>query len=875
MSARRCFLAKVRANRVSQRAGTQVLDMLNAFEAEYQNRLGDAAGARQAALDAAAIAKSEAARKADEARGSAIAQANVLRTWADYDARVKELRATPGDFNVGNKAPPTLGKEGQTTLGFAARSLLARDVWEIGSDKANVDNLWDFLRGRAHAAFADAIEFLRPKGLGFKPEATRELDVLRALYGRTDVDPQARVVAQAWQKVADRLADDFIGAGGKLAKRENWRLGNPSLDPTKVQALGYQRFSELVRDVVNRDEMLDFDTGKPMNDARFEQLLNEAYNSIINRGRDGLPSGQARGRTMLANSRDVSRLFVLKDAESWMRFAEAAGEHASIFETMTQHISAMARDTAMMRVLGPNPEATRRFILDLFDREAGRLGVTAATDAPKEVAAAARANRATEARVRLERRVFEDLWAETTGANRVPVNTTLANAIGDVRSLLSAAQLGSALISSLSDPGTAAVAARFNGLPVMNVISRAVSMMGEKGSEIFAAQQGVVLDTLAHAAGAGDRILGEEIRSGIAAKISSANIRLSGLRRWTGVLRAAFGLEFMAHVARERGTALAELEPRFRQALERYGIGETEWDAIRNTAPHEPRPGAPFLRPMDVAEGGTATHQAAAEKFNRMITTEMDYAVIEGDPVTRAMLVGSSQPGTAGGEVRRAITMYRSFPATFLTMHFARAVARGWDGSRMGHAALTFLTMMGLGALSMQAKEIAAGRDPLNLNPVKSDGTVDGNGLRAWGKAILQGGGLGVFGDVLFVDQTKYGNTWASTVAGPIAGAAETLLGDFVLKNIQLAGKGQETHFLGDALYAGARYVPGSSLWFGRLAFQRYALDQLALMADPRTPQRLQRIEDQARKDWGQSYWWQPGRTEARRAPDLAAIGGR
>jgi hypothetical protein len=38
----------------------------------------------------------------------------------------------------------------------------------------------------------------------------------------------------------------------------------------------------------------------------------------------------------------------------------------------------------------------------------------------------------------------------------------------------------------------------------------------------------------------------------------------------------------------------------------------------------------------------------------------MDYAVIEGDPATRALLLGQSQPGTAGGEVRRSVAMYRS-----------------------------------------------------------------------------------------------------------------------------------------------------------------------------------------------------------------------
>ncbi len=165
------------------------------------------------------------------------------------------------------------------------------------------------------------------------------------------------------------------------------------------------------------------------------------------------------------------------------------------------------------------------------------------------------------------------------------------------------------------------------------------------------------------------------------------------------------------------------------RALSRYGIGEADWNLIRNTVSHEPRPDAVLVRPMDVAEGAAPAHRAAAEKFQRMIDTEMDYAVIEGDPVTRALMIGDSQPGSLGGETRRAVGVSRSFPATFVMMHFSRAAARGWDGTRLSHSALAFAAMTALGALSMQTKEIASGWDPLSLDP------TTGNGLRAWGKA--------------------------------------------------------------------------------------------------------------------------------------------
>jgi hypothetical protein len=50
-------------------------------------------------------------------------------------------------------------------------------------------------------------------------------------------------------------------------------------------------------------------------------------------------------------------------------------------------------------------------------------------------------------------------------------------------------------------------------------------------------------------------------------------------------------------------------------------------------------------------------------------------------------------------------------------------------------------------------------------------------------------------------------------------------------------------------------------------------LDQFALMADPRAL--FARIEETARRDWGQSYWWRPSQSEPERLPELEAVMGR
>lgn len=864
MSARDCFTGKMAAGMVSKGAGERLLGMIEQFQREHEKTLGGSEAARRAASDAAEVALGEAAIRADQTRRSIIAQADTLERWKGIDEHIRELRKTTGTWGFGNKAPPGLGKD-QSTLGISAVSVLTPEPFDLNAGP-NVFKSAEMIRGKAHAMMAETIEALRPRNLGFTPQAVNGLDLLRALYGNADVNPQAPAWASAVQKTYKYLADEFRRVGGQLGELKNYRLNNPGVDMVKARALGPDRYKQLIRETVDREHMIDYATNKPMTDARFETFLNEHARNIIEGSAD-LPSAAPKGRRMLANSRDYARVLHFKDAESWMRFAETVGEHQDVFETIMGHIHSMANDIALLERTGPNPEAWKSFVTNLMDRESARLRVEApagATD--KEIARFMRQNQKIEGNVALQRRLFENVFAEVTGQNKIPVNVELGRRMGDVRNALSSIQLGSAMIASLNDTGTLAMAARFNGLPTGNILARATELMTQKGSEIFTAQQGLVADTLAHAAGAADRISGEVIRTGFAGKLATANIRLSGLRRWTGILRASFGLEWMAHVARERGKAFADLDPQNLEAFARYGIDAADWDIIRRVPPAEPRPGAILTRPMDLLDAG---HRAIAEKFNRLITTEMDHAVINENPLARAIMIGQSRPGTVGGEFRRGVGMYRTFTTTFMVQQFGRAFARGWDGSRLGHAALTFIAMTGLGALSMQAKEILNGRDPLSLDPTER------HGLLGWGKAVMQGGGLGPFGDILAVDQTRHGNTWAAFIAGPQFSSLESVLGDFVFKNVQAAAKGQQTHFLGDAAYVAGRHMPGSSLWFGRLAFQRQVLDQMARMIDERAPERFQRMEEQARKDFGQSYWWQPGQTSARRAPDMGAVFGR
>jgi hypothetical protein len=863
MTAKDCLKAKISTGRVSRRAGAKILAIMR--DAEARAKAGDETALRAAHEEAAKIAAAEAVRKEAVALGSIIAQTNVLRAAGVYRGAVNHLRQQKSELGIGSKAPLGL-QRGQSTLLPAMRSLLVRDAGEIATWD-NVYYLGTELRKESMARFAAGIEYLRPKKLGLAPETLRETEVLDALFGRA-ASPESKAVADAFTQEAERVRAEFNKAAGyeAIPERKDWRIGNPSMDQAKVLAWTREAFSDRVTPLLDREKMIDFKTGAPLSDDRLREVLFDVHETARTDGAEGQPNAGYVGAGPLSARRSAQRVLMFKGPDEWRAFNDAFGSGVGVFDTMMRHFASMAHDTSIMRVLGPDPNATKRFILSLFDRETAALAKQGDPADPKSMAAAVVANKKIASNVESGRDAFETYWAHMTGEASIPVNAAAATMLGDARAAIASAQLGGALLSSFADLGTLAATARFNDLPVTATLKRAVEMLADGEAEITAMQAGVVADSIAHGVGGVDRYMGETLRAGLPAKMSAAVMRASGLRRWSSILRASFGLEFMAQMANHirKGTAFEALP--FRASLERYGIGPDDWarvaDAARTNGMWAPRANAEFLRPMDARAWGESR---AGNALGRMLQSEIDFTAIEGDPMARAALYGRTAPGTATGEIRRAFGMYKSFPITVLLTHGNRAFARGWDAKRLSHAGYAFVAMTLFGMLSFQAKEIASGRDPVTMDATTTEGR------RAWLHAVMQGGGLGPLGDIVTQDKTRYGNSWAAFLGGPLLSTTEDIAGQWALKNIQLAVQGRETHFLGDALWIGARYVPGSSLWYAKLAYQRAIQDQLLLQFDERAYERFGRIEQRAREDFHQDYWWRRGEATPARAP---AIGG-
>lgn len=866
-----CLRAKIANGSVDAEVGKKLLGWINDYDQQHAEALTASERARMGAVFAAGRMADEADRETRLTLIAIAARKDALDRMATYEASVAALGKQKGDFGFGDKRPVTMGgffglipKKVDTldARGLGLRSLFARDMHEV-LPGPNVHYLARTYREQAHARLAQAIETMRAKRLGLKDETVLDDDLGRALVdGAADVSEAAQAAARAFRENDAAQVKDFNAAGGDLRPRENYLPQRH--DRSKVAAVVKDQWMAFITPLLKREAMIDRATGEAMSDARLQGLLSQVYETIT---RDGLedvaPDAAARGGgASLVDRHAAARVLEFRNYDAWQAYNARFGDGASVFETLMQHVNSMARDTATLRLIGPDVASFRRFVQNIYAQERAALsGAADINSAPAMAEEIKRIRKAKSALAKDERYTLA-LFDEVTGGGERPHDVEMARRMADVRAGLAASQLGGAVITSISDIGTLMMVARVNGLEATAVMRRAIHEITTGGSEITAAQAGLVADSLVHSSRVNDAYMGEVLTSGRMMKISGAIIRASGLRRWTAALRNAFGLEMMARLANHAAKPFGDLDDGLRAAFARYGITEADWDVIRATPAWEPRDGARFIRAFDVAD------RQAGERLSQMINTEIDHAVIEGDPHTRALFFGNAPAGTGKGELMRSIAQYKGFPVTWFAMHFGRAFARGWDSQRLTHGALTLAAVWSFGMLSMQMKEIAAGRDPLPMDPSEA------NGARAWGRALLHSGGLGIYGDLIGQDKTRFGNSWAAALLGPTASLAEDVAGKFALRNIGLMIQGRETHFAGDALWLAGRYMPGSNLWHSKLAFQRTVLDQLQLMADERAPERFRRMEEEARRRWGQEFYWRPGETSAARAPDLAAIGG-
>lgn len=665
-------------------------------------------------------------------------------------------------------------------------------------------------------------------------------DIARALWqvGKKEpnldgIDPRAIDIAKAIRKWQDTAKLDANDAGANIGTLDDY-ITKTSHDPGRISAdrAGWEAMARQTFDWAR----MDVDT------ADIPKVLGELWKGLS----DGihLKAGARPGKDLPKGAgRKLSheRVIHFKDADAWTQYNRDYGAQ-NLREAVMQGLDVSARATGLMRVLGPDHEATFQRIVDAVLRKMKDRG----GDTKAFKSAADRYRR----------------WyiAELDGSTSIPGDNTVASFGSGTRALQNISALGYSLFSSVSDLATVMLNAKYQGASLFDSLATTVGGLfkGVKSADRLElmADLGVAFDSIAGKITSGGRFSIDDEAGGLIGKAQYQFFRLNLQTGWTDRLRAGAAEFLSMNLARKVGRDFSQLGE-LKTTLGLYGIDAGKWDIIRAGALRDYE-GRGFLTPnaLDDAPddlfaqylGDTATPASINQlrgdikrQFRSYLSDQNGYMVLKPDAAVSGALKMGKQRGTPEGEAVRLIMQFKSFPYAFTQRVVGRELKQsGWHGVARTIAATSFF-----GFISMTLNDLARGKVPR-----------DPRDPRTIIAAIQKGGGAGLYSDLLFsqIVDRRFGDAGLQ-LFGP---TASDLFGSSGLAGLAArAVEGIAARDIDKKDLSGAsiRFVQGNTP-FINLFWVKPALDYLVLwhMQEAVNPGSLRRMEREMEQRSGQQF---------------------
>ena len=566
----------------------------------------------------------------------------------------------------------------------------------------------------------------------------------------------------------------------------------------------------------------------------------------------GLPVGLGSGRSV-ARSMSQDRLLHFRSADAWFDYNAKFGS-GSLRESFLFGLQRSAKDTGLMRVWGPNPR-------DTYDRVFNELISDTKGDPDSRQ------------KLQSDRSWLDNRFAEIDGSAYIPGNVIGAKYSSVVRGVESASKLGFAMVSGFSDIPIAASELSYQG---QGFLSSYASVLGSFSGKSKAEKEilgmiGVLSDTMTGQAVA--RFSGHDDLPGTMSRLMRTYFKWNGLQWWTDTLRDGVTLSMSSRLADNSRAGWGRLDKDLKRVLSLFGIDGEKWDMIRVHGLVESE-GKRFITPEGIKNvpdetiagvlerNGNKVTKAAIGRYRDELERQIrayfidraEYAIIEPDARTTAILRRGTRPGTVEGEVFRFVGQFKAFPTAVIQKTLGREIyGRGSDtlgqalrsgnGEWLGLAHLIVGTTV-FGYISMAAKDVLKGKTP--RNPLAKETIL---------AAAAQGGGLGIYGDYLFGEASRFGHTPLESAAGPALGSAADLIALY-----QKARDGQDT--ASTALRFVLTHTPGANLFYTKALLDYLIVYQVQ---EAMNPGYLRRMERRVKKQNQQRFLIDPSKAVKRR----------
>ena len=370
------------------------------------------------------------------------------------------------------------------------------------------------------------------------------------------------------------------------------------------------------------------------------------------------------------------------------------------------------------------------------------------------------------------------------------------------------------------------------------------------------------------------------------AKAHNIFFRLNGMNYWNNAQKVGLAKMLAADLATYADRGFGDIPNATRFDLQRYDINETEWNLMRQMEleavdgnKYMTSSGLDALPDSTIAQAALAKAnqtrkrklkqptQAMIDKYRDDLSTKIatyltdaaDTAIPTPGAKERAIMNQGLERGTVLGESIRAIMQLKGFPITYISkgmtgQYYAKKQLAGMapNEQQFSSSGMVGLAQMMVGAtmmgyLSVQLKEILKGKEPLE---VFSDETALNPELLT--KAMLQGGGMGIYGDFLFGEYNKYGQTLSQSLLGPTFGSIDDIAR--IYNNVL---SGDVDAITKNATRFAISNTPGYNLFYTKTA-----LDYLFIygLMERSNPGYLRRMERRMKRDMEQEFYFPPSR---------------
>jgi hypothetical protein len=593
------------------------------------------------------------------------------------------------------------------------------------------------------------------------------------------------------------------------------------------------------------------------------------------------------------NKLSHDRVIHFKTPEAEFEYFKKFSKGDTVVENMVQGLQSMARDTAIMRRLGPNAKGNLDEIVD---------------DAIKSYIKDGRGDLAQQTKQEYDK-LSKNLWPEITGEINIPANHMFAKISLIGRQVQMLGQLVNSVLSSMNDIPNYASVMRYTGdrtqgnyfsgmaEAVQNLVGNISKKPNPEQTQMIS-EMGILLDSLhSGLAQTGETTLstGGDLSNWVRT-LFKYNLQSF----WSDSFRKGAALGTANRHASHMHLSFDQLPEGMQSLFNQFNMGKVEWDALRGTTAKLDSQGRSYLTPQHVDEipdkvidsfpevkqridqilhkhGGGPQAQKYIESarknariqlqdnYRTLFNTVARWATTEPGAIERGILRQGTKPGTPEGELFRHAGMYKSFIVSTMRNHLGRELygygvdklpihkalfnmIKDPNGSSFGGMAnlIVFGTLFGYG--SMALKDLAKGRKPRTPTDAASFAKI-------FAASAAQSGAAGIYGDFLFGElKSRFGHGYVETLMGPTAGNFSDAIELFrSVRDGDDAGAKAFSFMLNN--------TPGVNST-KNLFYTKWAMDYLLIyrMQEMMNPGYLRRMERKLKKEKQQEYLVPPSK---------------